>query len=46
MPEFEWADWLLGLLVLVVGVLAPVAITASRHGLFGGRGQQEDAKFA
>jgi uncharacterized membrane-anchored protein YhcB (DUF1043 family) len=29
------ADWLAGLLVLVVGVIAPVGVLATRYGLLG-----------
>ena len=45
MLEIGLADWLAGLLVLAVGILAPVGILAARHGLLG-RSREEENKIS
>lgn len=37
------ADWLAGLLVLAVGILAPIGLLVARHGLLG-RSRDDAAK--
>ena len=45
MLEIGLADWLAGLLVLAVGILAPIGILAARHGLLG-RSREEENKLS
>ena len=45
MLEIGLADWLAGLLILAVGILAPIGILAARHGLLG-RAREEASKFS
>ena len=39
-------DWLAGLLILIVGVLAPVGVLATRHGLLGRSRDDSNSKLS